>query len=93
MISEEVLEEVGRQLDLYASTYADIGQINKEIVSLDMNIAQRRDELELKEKEQQQASEVINGLISDYEDEESRAQINSLISEKLGTLIFGGMFE
>jgi hypothetical protein len=93
MISEEVLEEIGRQLDIYASAFSSIGEANKEIAALDMQIAKKRDELEAMEKERIRASDTINSLIADYDDDKSKAQVNDLMTRKLGTLVFKGMVE
>ena len=93
MIPEEALEEVGRQLEIYASAFSNIGLINREIAALDMQIMQKREELANMEREQSRASDTINGLISDYDDDESKVKVNSLMSEKLGAIVFGGMFE
>lgn len=93
MISEEVLEEVGRQLDIYASAFSNIGEANREIAALDMQIAEKRDELEAMEKERIRASDTINSLIADYDDDKSKAQVNDLMTRKLGALVFKGMVE
>ena len=93
MVPDEVLGEVGRQLEVYASAFAEIGRLNREIAALDMQIAARRDELDAHRRDQSTASDTINGLLDDYDSDEDKDAVGKLMDEKLGSAVFGGMFE
>ena len=93
MIPSEIYDEISRQLEIYASAFADVSNLSSEIAILDIERMSKSEEIEKRLSQQKAASDCINVLIADFDEEADKNEICTLVQEKIGSILVGGMIE
>ena len=95
MLGQSELEEIGRQMEAYSSAFRNAKEINKQLAELDASRALLVDKLTFEEEQASIASETINAIIEDIDDndKETVSQIENLAKDKMFDVFMVGVFD
>ena len=94
MIEPEVVEELRRQLEIWAGAYRNLESLNEKIIALDVERAALQTQYEGELNIRQEASDTVNALVSDIEETpENRAVVSKLLNECVASVIVEGFVQ